>query len=51
MKSVGIREAKARLSELARAAAKGEATILTYYGKPSAVIPPIGQTNHGRERF
>jgi prevent-host-death family protein len=44
MKSVGIREAKARLSEFARAAAKGEATILTDYGKPIAVILPIEQT-------
>jgi prevent-host-death family protein len=41
MKSVGIREAKARLSELARAAAKREATVLTDYGKPIAVIVPI----------
>jgi prevent-host-death family protein len=44
MKSVGIREAKARLSELARAAADGEATVLTDYGKPIAVISPIEQT-------
>ena len=44
MKSVGIREAKARLSELARAAANGEATILTDYGKPVAVIGPLEQT-------
>jgi antitoxin (DNA-binding transcriptional repressor) of toxin-antitoxin stability system len=44
MKSVGIRIAKARLSELARAAANGEATMLTDYGKPIAVISPIGQT-------
>jgi prevent-host-death family protein len=41
MKSVGIREGKTRLSELARAAAKGDATILTDYGKPVAVIAPI----------
>jgi antitoxin (DNA-binding transcriptional repressor) of toxin-antitoxin stability system len=32
MKSAGIREAKAHLSELARAAAKGEVTILPDYG-------------------
>jgi prevent-host-death family protein len=44
MKSVGIREAKARLSALARAAAKGEATILTDHGKPVAVIGSIEQT-------
>ena len=45
MKSAGIREAKARLSELARAAAKGEAIMLTDYGKPIAVISPIEQTS------
>ena len=41
MKSVGIRDAKARLSKLARAAAKGDATVLTDYGKPIAMIAPI----------
>jgi prevent-host-death family protein len=41
MKSVGIREAKARLSELAKDAAKGEVTILTDYGKPIAMISTI----------
>jgi antitoxin (DNA-binding transcriptional repressor) of toxin-antitoxin stability system len=43
MKSVGIREAKARISELARAAAKGEATILTDYRKPVAMVGPLQQ--------
>ncbi len=41
MKSVGIRGAKSRLSELARAAAKGDVTVLADYGKPIAVIGPI----------
>ena len=41
MKSVGIREAKAQLSALARAAAKGETMVLTDYGKPIAVIAPL----------
>jgi prevent-host-death family protein len=50
MKSVGIREAKARLSELARAAAKGEATILTDHGKPIATCPHRAD-DRGRERF
>ena len=50
MKSVGIREAKARLSELARAAASGDATIITDYGKPVAVIGPI-VGHQGRERL
>jgi antitoxin (DNA-binding transcriptional repressor) of toxin-antitoxin stability system len=44
MRSVGIRLAKARLSELARDAAQGEVTILTDYGKPIAMISPIEQT-------
>ena len=41
MNSVGIREAKARLSALARAAANGEPTLLTDYGKPIAVITSL----------
>jgi prevent-host-death family protein len=41
MKSVGIRDAKAHLSELARAAANGEPTVITDYGKPLAVIMSI----------
>lgn len=41
MNSVGIRQAKARLSALARAAAAGKPTLLTDYGKPLAIIAPI----------
>ena len=41
MKSIGIREAKAKLSALARAAASGTPTVLTDYGKPIAVIGPL----------
>ena len=41
MKSVGIREAKARLSALARAAANGEATLLTDHGEPRAMITSV----------
>jgi prevent-host-death family protein len=44
MKSVGIREAKARLSELARAAAEGKPTLLTDYGKPLAIIGAIPES-------
>ncbi len=36
MKSVGIREAKARFSELVRAAANGEQIVLTHHGEPLA---------------
>jgi len=42
MKSFGIRQAKAHLSELARAAAGGgESTLITDYGKPIAMISPL----------
>lgn len=41
MRSVGIREAKAQLSALTRAAAGGEVTLITNSGKPIAVIGPI----------
>jgi antitoxin (DNA-binding transcriptional repressor) of toxin-antitoxin stability system len=46
MKSVGIREAKAKLPALARAAAAGERTQLTDYGKPIAVIGPLEDAQH-----
>ena len=38
---VGMREPKAHLSELVRAAANGELIVLTDYGKPLAVITSI----------
>jgi prevent-host-death family protein len=48
MKSVGIRQAKAHLSALARAAAAGESTLITDYGKPIAVIAPVVEDSpHG----
>jgi prevent-host-death family protein len=43
MKSIGIREAKAGLSALVRAAANGEPTLLTDYGKPLAIITAIAE--------
>jgi prevent-host-death family protein len=49
MKSVGIREAKTHLSALARAAAKGEPTLLTDYGKPLAVITAIAPVVEGHD--
>ena len=39
--SVGIRDAKPNLSALVRAAAKGETTLITDYGKPVALIAPL----------
>jgi prevent-host-death family protein len=41
MKSFGIRQAKAHLSQLARAAAAGESILITDYGKPIAMISPL----------
>jgi prevent-host-death family protein len=40
MKSFGIRQAKAHLSAIVRAAAGGERTLITDYGQPVAVIAP-----------
>ena len=43
MKEYGIRNAKARLSEIARAAAAGECSLITDNRKPVALIgPPPG---------
>ena len=49
MKTFGMREAKARLSALARAAAAGEATVLTDYGKPIALIVPLDASRSEQE--
>jgi antitoxin (DNA-binding transcriptional repressor) of toxin-antitoxin stability system len=40
MKTMGIRQAKAKLSELVRDAAKGECSIVTDSRKPVAMIGP-----------
>ena len=45
MKTVGIREGKANLPALARAAAAGEPTLLTVHGKPIAVITAIPESD------
>jgi antitoxin Phd len=42
MKTVQLREAKARLSALVQAAEDGETTIVTKNGRPSAQIGPVG---------
>jgi prevent-host-death family protein len=41
MKSVGIREAKARFAALVRAASSGEPTLVTSHGGPVAVITSV----------
>jgi antitoxin (DNA-binding transcriptional repressor) of toxin-antitoxin stability system len=43
MKSLGIRQAKAHLSELVRAAANGECSLVTDNRKPVAMIGPPPQ--------
>jgi antitoxin (DNA-binding transcriptional repressor) of toxin-antitoxin stability system len=40
MKTLGIRQAKARLSQLVRDAAKGECSLVTDNRKPVAMIGP-----------
>jgi antitoxin (DNA-binding transcriptional repressor) of toxin-antitoxin stability system len=43
MKTLGIRQAKAHLSQLVRAAAKGECSLITDNRKPVAMIGPPPQ--------
>jgi antitoxin (DNA-binding transcriptional repressor) of toxin-antitoxin stability system len=46
MMVLGIRQAKAHLSELVRNAAKGECSLITDYRKPVAMIgPPPGEAH------
>ena len=49
MKTFGIREAKAHLSALARDTAAGEATVLTDYGKPIAMIAALSASPSEQE--
>jgi prevent-host-death family protein len=41
MKTVQVREAKAGFSALVEAAERGETTIITKHGKPTAALVPI----------
>ena len=43
MKTIQLREAKAGLSALVEAAGKGEPTIITKHGKPTAMVVPIDE--------
>ena len=43
MKSMQLREAKAKFSALVEAAEKGETTIVTKNGRPAARVAPIEQ--------
>lgn len=40
MKTVHLRDAKARFSALVEAAERGEATIVTKHGRPAAAVVP-----------
>jgi prevent-host-death family protein len=41
MKIIGLREAKGTLSAVVEAAERGEATTITKYGRPAAVVMPV----------
>jgi prevent-host-death family protein len=48
MRSVGIRDAKAGLSKLVRAAVNGEPILLTDYHRPLAVITSLERGGFGK---
>lgn len=48
MKTMQLREAKAKLSALVEAAERGETTIVTKNGRPAAVVAPVSE-NHREE--
>lgn len=41
MKTLRLRDAKASLSAVVEAAERGEATTITKYGRPAAVVVPV----------
>ena len=41
MRTLRLRDAKASLSAVVEAAERGEATTITKYGKPAAVVMPV----------
>ncbi len=48
MRTVQLRDAKARLSALVEDAAQGETTVVTRHGKPRAVILGVDEWNRLR---
>lgn len=50
MKTMQLREAKAKFSSLVQAAENGEATIVTKNGRPAAMVVPIGEPQVERRR-
>jgi prevent-host-death family protein len=52
VRQVNIAEAKAKLSELAEAASRGEEIVLARHGKPLARLAPMKETGSpGRRKF
>jgi prevent-host-death family protein len=47
METVGIRELKARLSELVERASEGEAIVITERGRPKAELRPLSPIQRG----
>ena len=47
METIGIRELKARLSELVERAAEGEAIVITDRGRPKAELRPLSPIQRG----
>jgi antitoxin Phd len=43
MRTLRLRDAKASLSAVIEAAERGEATTITKYGQPAAVVVPVAQ--------
>jgi antitoxin Phd len=52
MKTMQLREAKAKFSALVQAAEDGESTIVTKNGRPAAMLVPIeeGRSPHPKKR-
>ena len=48
MGPVNLKEARRRLGQLVRAAARGQSVVITVRGKESALISPIARKAHGK---
>jgi prevent-host-death family protein len=49
METIGLYEAKTRLSELVREAIEGETVIITRHGKPAVKLVPVDEAREPRE--
>jgi len=50
MRTVGVLEAKTRLSELVAEAAAGESVTITRHGKPVAMLVPVASGSGDRQK-